>query len=198
MTQSRKKALFREGNVNPGGTCLSSFVVVSSGNNILVGKPSKPDVWAERFFVDEAYAPKIVESGKYVLPASHLAWFESPEEAAFRVLREMVNIDIPKNRVRLVDVQSHVGDGAADDNAHWDICFVYQAELPKGYEKKLKSPEWFTEFGLKPKSRLKPDDFARGHGHVLETAKSKIKARQKAAGKKPVRHISARKKRTRR
>ncbi|MBX8644026.1 MAG: hypothetical protein KIY12_04800 [Thermoplasmata archaeon] len=177
--EPRKKALFREGNVNPGGTCLSSFVVVSSGNNILVGKPSKPEVWSERFFVDEAYAPKIVESGKYVLPASHLAWFESPEDAAFRVLREMVNIDIPRSRVRLVDVQSHAGDGAVDDSSHWDICFVYQAELPKGYEKRLKPPEWFSEFGLRPKNRLKQDDFARGHGHVLEAARSKIRATPK-------------------
>jgi ADP-ribose pyrophosphatase YjhB (NUDIX family) len=173
------KALFVQNNVPPGGTCLSSFVIINSGNKILVGKPAKPEIWVERFFVREEMAPKLVESGKYTLPGSHLAWFESPEDAAKRVLREMLGLELPGNRLKLIDVQSHVSDGTPEQ-AHWDICFVYQAQLPG--RTKLKVPEWFSELEFVPKSKLKPEHFSRGHGDVLELAKGKIKT-QKAAGK---------------
>lgn len=178
MVESRS-ARFREGSVPPGGTCLSTFVIVNSGNRVLVGKPTRPEHWASRFFVSEEMAPKLVENGLYVLPASHLAWFESPEDAAQRVLREMLNLNIPKNRLRLLDVQSHTR-GDTPENTHWDLCFVYQAELPAGMEKKIATPEWFSELTLVPKSKLKPEHFSRGHGDVLDLAKGKIKSNARA------------------
>lgn len=166
-----KKAQFREGNVPPGSVCLSSFVSISDGRNILVGKVAKPEVWVEKFFVGEQYAPKIASSGKYVLPASHLAWYESPLQAAERVIKEQTLLPVPKG-LKLAGVQSYVsGDPNDTQNPpHWDICFVYEAKLPKSAAKNLKSPEWFEDFGLKPKSKLAADDFTRGHGEILESA----------------------------
>ena len=166
----KKKAQFREGNVPPSGVCLSSFVSIGDGRNILLGKVAKPEVWVEKFFLSEQYAPSVASSGKYVLPGSHLAWYESPLQAAERVIKEQTLLPVPKG-LKLVGVQSFVsGDPNDTQNPpHWDLCFVYDAKLPKSLTKKLKSPEWFSDFGLKPKSKLSSEDFARGHGEVLES-----------------------------
>ena len=169
---SGKKALFAEGNVPPGGVCLSSFVVISSGPKILVGKMSKPDVWIERFFVGPKFADFYSKSGKYMLPARHLAWYESPMEAAEDVIKEQLRLNMPTSKIALIDVQSHVSGGVnnKDEPPHWDICFVYGASLPGGQARKIKSMEWWDDLGFKPKSVLMPEHFTRGHGDVLEKA----------------------------
>jgi hypothetical protein len=60
MNPRQRKALFNEQNVPPGGLCLSSFVLVRSGGNVLVGKMTKPEIWIDRFFVGEKFAPDYV------------------------------------------------------------------------------------------------------------------------------------------
>jgi len=172
VSSSKTKALFSEGNVPPGGTCLSSFVAVSNGQKILVGKMSHPAIWVERFLVGPKYAPVYAGSGKYVLPARHLHWYESPLEAACSVLRDQVGLDIPKSKVSLLDVQSHVSGNIDNEKEppHWDICFLYRTEVSNRVVAKLRRPEWFSELGFKPVRALKQDDFTRGHGDVLQTA----------------------------
>ncbi len=172
VTLSKTKSLFSEGNVPPGGTCLSSFVILSNGRGILVGKMARPEIWTERFLVGPKFAPTYASSGKYVLPARHLHWYESPLEAAYGVLRDQVGLGIPKGRISLVDVQSHVsGDiDNAEEPPHWDICFLYKTRLSRREAASLARPEWFSELTFKPLSNLKQGDFTRGHGDVLEVA----------------------------
>lgn len=172
VLQSKTKALFSEGNVPPGGTCLSSFVVVSNGRNILVGKMGRPEIWIEKFLVGPKFAPSYASSGKYVLPARHLHWYESPIEAAHGIVRDQVGLDIPKSSISLVGVQSHVS-GEVDNEKeppHWDICFLYRTQVSGEQAAKLKRPEWFSELEFKPLRSLKQDDFTRGHGEVLQVA----------------------------
>ncbi|MDH2900134.1 MAG: hypothetical protein PXY39_04110 [archaeon] len=167
---NNKKALFDPNNVTPGGTCLSSFLVITSnGNDILVGKMNKPEIWTERFFVGEKFAPTLASSGKYVLPASHLAWYESPLDAAYRVATQQAQVSANKENIRLIDAQSHLrGDPKdLDQPPHWDICFLYELRLREA----VKVPEWFQELRFVQRDRLKPDDFTRGHGDVLEQAR---------------------------
>jgi hypothetical protein len=172
MSPRRRKALFDEGNVPPGGVCLSSFVLVRNGGRVLVGKMAKPEVWTERFFVGEKFAPGYAASRKYLLPARHLAWYESPLEAAEGVLRDMVKIRVPKGSLSLADVQSHVrGDVDSEmEPPHWDICFVYEAKVPDSTVKALRMPAWFSELRFVPFSSLEADDFTRGHGDILQEA----------------------------
>ena len=166
-----QKALFREGSVPPGGTCLSSFVILTTGSDVLVGKMDKPDIWVERFFVGAQLAPTYSSSGKFLLPASHLSWYESPLEAAQRIVRDQVQLHV--KQLELLEVQSHLrGDRESTENPlHWDICFVYQAKVPVSVAKKIKKPEWFKDFGFVKRSKLAPDDFTRGHGDILQQAK---------------------------
>jgi hypothetical protein len=168
----RMKALFTKDNVPPGGTCLSSFLAVTDGPRVLVGKMSEPDVWAERFFVRKEMATDYVKSDKYIVPGSHLAWYESPLDAARGIMRDQVGKSLPASRFRLNGVQSHLrGDISSSENpAHWDICFIYEVRLTPKEAKSLKSPEWFKDFGFRPRSSLRADDFTRGHGDVLAEA----------------------------
>lgn len=171
IDQSKTKSLFSKDNVPPGGTCLSSFVVVTSGRRILVGKMTRPEIWVAKFLVGPKFAPVYAESAKYVLPARHLHWYESPMEAALSVLQEQVGLDVPENRVSLVDVQSHVsGEIDGKEPPHWDLCFLYQTKVPEKVASKLPRPLWFSELAFKPLQGLGPGDFTRGHGDVLELA----------------------------
>jgi ADP-ribose pyrophosphatase YjhB (NUDIX family) len=166
---SKTKALFSKDSVPPGGTCLSSFVVVSDGRRILVGKMDHPEIWVERFLVGPKFAPLYAASGKYVLPARHLHWYESPLEAARSVLRDQIGLDVPESKISLKEVQSHVSGDINDekDPPHWDICFLYQTKVTKSQVEKLHRPEWYSELAFKPLGSLKQDDFTRGHGDVL-------------------------------
>ncbi|HUI23094.1 MAG TPA: hypothetical protein VLY82_01725 [Nitrososphaerales archaeon] len=172
VSKLKTKALFSEDNVPPGGTCLSSFVVVSDGKRVLVGKMGRPEIWVERFLVGPARAPVYAASGKYILPARHLHWYESPIEAARSVLRDQIELDVPGSKISLVDVQSHVSGDINDEKEppHWDICFLYRAQVTKSVAAKLRRPEWFSELVFKPPMSLRPSDFTRGHGDVLQEA----------------------------
>jgi ADP-ribose pyrophosphatase YjhB (NUDIX family) len=157
-----KKAMFMEGSVPKGGTCLSSFLVLRGKGGILVGKMTKPEIWVERFFVGEMFAPKYAASNKWLLPASHLKYGEKPEAAAERVLVEQLKAS--KSNLSLLQVQSHLSQNQSDpEDAHWDICFVYGGRL-RG---KLQKPEWFSDLRFVKPRELASDDFTRGHGDVL-------------------------------
>ncbi len=172
MNSQRRPARFDKENVPPGGVCLSSFVLVRNGENILVGKMAKPEVWMERFFVGEKFAPVYASSDRYLLPARHLAWYESPLEAAEGIIRDQVLLQVPKGDIRFVEVQSHLrGDVESTEKPpHWDICFVYEAKVPAETVNELKTPPWFEEFHFVPLSSLSVEDFTRAHGDILQEA----------------------------
>jgi hypothetical protein len=172
MNPRPRKALFNEQNAPPGGLCLSSFVLVRSGGKVLIGKMAKPQVWIDRFFVGEKFAPDYVASGRYLLPARHLAWYESPLEAAESVIRDQMKLRIAKKDIRLVEVQSHIrGDvNSSEQPPHWDICFVYEARVPAETARRLKTPPWFMDLHFVPLSSLSTGDFTRGHGDILQEA----------------------------
>ena len=97
------------------------------------------------------------------------------------MLRDQVGVTVPRDSIRLVDVQSHVsGDVDREDvPPHWDICFLYRTRVPEKAAARLSRPDWFSELAFKPLDRLKRDDFTRGHGDVLEAARM-IGTRQKS------------------
>lgn len=169
MGFQRRAALFNAQNVPPGGVCLSSFVLVRNGGKVLVGKMTKPGIWVERFFVGERFAPIYAASDKYLLPARHLAWYESPLEAAESILDEQTRLRIPRRSIRLMGVQSHVrGDvNSTEKPPHWDICFIYEAKVSSKTVRELKAPPWFRDFEFVQLSALSADDFTRDHGDVL-------------------------------
>jgi ADP-ribose pyrophosphatase YjhB (NUDIX family) len=168
----KKKAQFSPGDVPAGSVCLSTFVVARNGKGILAGRMDKLDIWLARFFMSEKGGPSYLASGKFLLPASHIMWYESPLDAAVRILEEQTLLSVPKERFKLADVQSHLRPVPSNPSGppHWDICFVYTTDLPDSEAKKLQQPEWFKDLGFKPESELGVEDFTRGHGDILEEA----------------------------
>jgi ADP-ribose pyrophosphatase YjhB (NUDIX family) len=159
-----KKAMFMEGHVPKGGTCISAFLVLKGKDGILLGKMAKPEIWVEKFYVGGAFAPKYAASNKWMLPASHFEYGEKPEDAAMRVLTQLVGVRKPVN-LTLRQVQSQLSKDPNDpDAAHWDLCFVYEATL----EGEVARPEWFSELKYVKPEALTSQDFTRGHGDVLK------------------------------
>ena len=158
-----KKAMFMEGQVPKGGTCISAFLILEGKDGVLAGKMAKPDIWVEKFFVGPSFAPKYAASGKWMLPASHLKYGEKPDDAATRILTEQLGISGVK--VALSQVQSHLSQDPNDpEAAHWDICFIYKGTVKGNVPK----PEWFSELEFLKPSKLSAEDFTRGHGDVLK------------------------------
>jgi len=158
-----KKALFREGHVPKGGACISAFLVLTGKGGVLVGKMARPEIWVERFFVGENFAPQYASSGKWILPASHLKYGEKPDDSAKRILNEQLGVNDVK--LKFSQVQSHLSQDPNDpESAHWDICFIYEGTL-KG---DVKKPEWFSELRFVKPNELTVDAFTRGHGDVLK------------------------------
>jgi ADP-ribose pyrophosphatase YjhB (NUDIX family) len=158
-----KKAMFMEGHVPKGGACISAFLVLKGKGGILVGKMAKPEIWVERFYMGEMFAPKYAASNKWLLPASHLEFGEKPEDAAKRVLTQQVGV--PASKLTFRQIQSHLSQDPNDpEAAHWDLCFVYEGPL-KG---RVERPEWFSDLRFVNPKELHSDDFTRGHGDILK------------------------------
>jgi ADP-ribose pyrophosphatase YjhB (NUDIX family) len=158
-----KKAMFMPGQVPEGGACISSFVIVEKEGRVLVGKMKNPETWVEKFLVGPSFAPTYAASGKWLLPASHLKFGESPDQCAKRVMREQLLVGEPN--CTLVGIQSHISNDSSDvENAHWDLCIVYRASVPEP----IRVPDWFSELCYVSPRDLKTGDFTRGHGDILE------------------------------
>ena len=160
-----KKAIFMEGHVPTGGTCISAFLVLHGKGGILVGKMAKPEIWVEKFYMGEKFAPTYAASNKWLLPASHLEYGEKPEDAAQRILTQQLGGT--ETKLTLKQAQSHLsGDSNDSDVSHWDVCFVYEGKL----DREVQRPEWFSELRFVRPEELKSDDFTRGHGDILKEA----------------------------
>ena len=158
-----KKAMFMPGHVPEGGACISSFIVAEKEGKVLVGKMKNPDIWAAKFLVGANFATKYAASGKWLLPASHLKFGESPDECAKRVLKEQLLAGAPT--CTLEGIQSHIsGDPNDVENSHWDLCVIYKVSVPEP----IRVPEWFSELRYVSVKDLKTGDFTRGHGDILE------------------------------
>ena len=149
----------------PDGLCLSSFVLLSSDakrSDVLVGRldPSAP--WDRIGALD----PRRIELNApgWMLPSCHLIYYESPEAAARRVLREQLGLgDVPLDPP-LVFSEMYVPRRHPDLGEHWDIEFVFRATLasaPRSH------PAWRELRFVDPRSTPR-ESFTRSHDEVLE------------------------------
>jgi len=122
---------------------ISSFVLVRKGAHLLLVRRVKPERMA----------------GNWYLPAAVINYGEDPGAAALRIVREQLGATA--TALRLLDVQSF-GD------KHWDMCFVFQAEIP-GAGKPGGDFDKADYFDL---AKL-PPELREGHREVLDMAKSR-------------------------
>src|SRR5487761_679514 len=97
-SETRRFADFYEGalpfqmsSIPEGGMCLSVFLVLwkSNRHRVLLGKVNKDHDWISLGALSNESAEKA--STKWMLPSSHLLLYESPNNAALRVLKEQIS-----------------------------------------------------------------------------------------------------------
>jgi ADP-ribose pyrophosphatase YjhB (NUDIX family) len=122
---------------------ISSFVLVTKGAQLLLLRRLKPERLA----------------GTWSLPSAVINYAEDPGAAALRIVREQLGATATS--LKLLDVQSF-GD------KHWDICFLFHAEIP-GVGKLAGDFEKAEHFDL---GKL-PPELREGHREVLDMARSR-------------------------
>lgn len=122
---------------------ISSFVLIRKGQQLLLVRRLRPERWA----------------GKWCLPGAVLLYGEDPAAAARRVVKEQLGASA--TAVKILDIQSF-GD------KHWDLCFVYQAEIPEVGKlgQDFEKAEFFDHSKM-------PAELREDHREVIDLARSR-------------------------
>ena len=155
---------FQMSRIPDGGMCLSVFLVLWKNNrsNVLLGKVNPEYDWIKIGALSKESTLRI--SRRWMLPASHLLLYESPQSAADRVLVEQLDM---KDAVKLQGpiVFSEVYDALKFEiKNHWDTEFVFTGEITGDVPKN--HPAW-SELKFVDVSKVKDNEFARSHQDIL-------------------------------
>ena len=152
--------------VPDNGMCLSVFVVLESPDRpgaVLMGHIDPSADWWEVGALDPKRAGTVGE--RWMLPSCQLLFFESPGDAARRVLRDqLVSGPVPlEGPFVFSDPSARPGSPGLDP--HWDMHFVYRGKW--GSPVPPHAPAWkrleFVEV-----ARTRRAEIARDQGDVLE------------------------------
>lgn len=150
-----------------GGLCLSSFLILTEGDSqrVLMGHLNPGARWDEIGALDAERAR--VHSRGWMLPSSHLMVFESPQEAALRILREQLGIQ--QLELSEPKVVSEVGTPKRFPTLkwHWDLEFISRGRMAGGSAPKHDA---WSELQFVDLSRTGRQEIARSHDEVLESA----------------------------
>jgi ADP-ribose pyrophosphatase YjhB (NUDIX family) len=107
-----------------------------------------------------------VHSKGWMLPSSHLLVYESPQEAAKRIIREQLETDL---RVSGPDVvsETYTPKRFPDLPRHWDIEFIFKGKISQD---RITKPFAWSELAFVNLDSTKKTDIARSHEDILEYA----------------------------
>lgn len=152
----------------PGGLCLSTFLVLSEEgrpSSVLMGRMDPRAPWDHLEGLD---AERIrAHSGGWVLPASHLLLRESPEASARRILDEMLRGARPSLEAPRVVSEVYTPRRFTETHNHWDLSFLFRGTLPG--PPPPAEPVW-TDLAFVDLEAVPRAEFARSHEEVLELA----------------------------
>jgi ADP-ribose pyrophosphatase YjhB (NUDIX family) len=150
------------------GLCLSLFVLASRAEErdaFLVGRIDPAADWAMLGAMDAQRAATAAKG--WMLPASHLLQYESPEEAAGRVLHEQLGLPAgPPGRLAVFS-ETYQSRNHLEQHRHWDLHFLRFATPPAGW--RPQHPAWRELRYVRP-GELARKEFARSHDEILELA----------------------------
>jgi hypothetical protein len=154
---SRTARIPRMNEIPEGGMCLSTFVVLSKENDpysIVMGRINKNAQWDH---LGALYPDAIEKVSKgWMLPSSHLILYESPREAAQRVLREQLRIIDQKVDGPITFAEAY---GPAK---HWDFEFVFQ-----GTRNSIEPNDAWAELRFIDISKIRAEDLVRSQADIL-------------------------------
>jgi ADP-ribose pyrophosphatase YjhB (NUDIX family) len=152
----------------PGGLCLSTFLILSEAgrpSSVLVGRLNPAAPWDHLEGLD---AERIeAHRGGWVLPASHLLLRESPDESARRILSEMLGGAVPSLQPARVVSEVYTPRRAPETHNHWDLRFLYRGTL-RGPPPSV--PAVWNDLRFVDVHDVRRSEFARSHDEVLEEA----------------------------
>ncbi|MCL5068865.1 MAG: NUDIX hydrolase [Thaumarchaeota archaeon] len=170
MTEERRFADFYDGalpfqmsSIPEGGMCLSVFLVLwkEDIHHVLLGKVNKEYDWIGTGALNKESAARITQ--RWMLPSSHLLLYESPKDAARRVLKEQLGLDAQPLEGPFV--YSEVYDAPKYEiKNHWDMEFVFTGKVSSNNE--LTHPAW-SELKFLNVAKLPESEFARSHQDIL-------------------------------
>ena len=140
-----------------GGICLSAFVIFTppgKHNQVLMGRLNPDAHWEHLGALGRERAE--ANSKGWMLPSSHLILFESPQEAASRILIEQLSITDQKL------TGPYVFSEVSGPKNHWDLEFVFlgeRAEVPKN--------DAWSELKFVDTDVVRKEEIVRSHEDIL-------------------------------
>ena len=150
-----------------GGMCLSSFLVITEGDSdrVLMGHLNPGAAWDEIGALDAERAE--VHSKRWMLPSSHLMLYESPQDAARRILREQLGMEGLDLTGPSVIAEAGTPKRFPNLPKHWDFEFIFRGRMAEGEAPKN---EAWSDLSFIDLHRTGRDGIARSHDEVLENA----------------------------
>jgi ADP-ribose pyrophosphatase YjhB (NUDIX family) len=148
--------------VPKGGMCISAFLFVRRGREVLVGRYAEDARWEALTGLD---AERVRAHGKgWTLPASQLKFGEDPRDTARRLAEDV--LQLPGLALGEPRVVTEVGDWPRPGQGlHYDICFLVDAELPAGRE--VPRPPWYDVLEFRDPRALPASAYTRAHGDIV-------------------------------
>lgn len=150
-----------------GGLCLSAFLIITdrgNANRVLMGRLNTRAPWDHIGALDASRVE--VHSKGWMLPSCHLLVYESPQEAAKRILREQLEIDLSLTGPDVVS-EAYTPRRFPDLPRHWDIEFIFKGELP---EDRIPKPLAWSNLSFVNVNNTEKTEIARSHEDILESA----------------------------
>jgi hypothetical protein len=147
------------------GLCLSSFLVVRSTDRpgeVLVGRIEPDGPWEELGALGPERGQRVGD--RWMLPACQLQLFESPDNSARRVARDLLGRPIDSLPAPRIFSEAYRRPRSTGHDPHWDLEFVYLLDWsgPPPTPGRL-----WRQLEYRAVRPLPPEAFARGHEDVL-------------------------------
>ncbi|HMK84066.1 MAG TPA: hypothetical protein VK503_10140 [Candidatus Bathyarchaeia archaeon] len=150
-----------------GGLCLSAFLVITderNANSVLMGHLNPKASWDHIGALDASRVE--VHSKGWMLPSSHLLVYESPKEAAKRILREQIEKDLELSGPEVVS-ETYTPKRFPGLPRHWDVEFIFKAKIS---EDQIPKPFAWSKLAFVNLDYAKRNEIARSHEDILEYA----------------------------
>lgn len=147
-----------------GGMCLSAFLFVCRGQEILLGRYADDPRWEELTGLDEDR--RQTHGRGWTIPSSHLRYGENPRTAGARVAREVLGLDGVSLTEPRVETETYVPVRFPELGEHYDIWFFFETEVPE--QRTVEAPPWYEELAWQDPRALGAHAFARSHADVVE------------------------------
>jgi hypothetical protein len=165
FSESPDTAPFSVTQIPKDGLCLSTFLILRAQDNahaVLMGHMNPAAPWDDIGALDR----ERIEAHRHgwMLPSSHLIYYESPDESAQRILREQLELPPQTLAPPVVMSETYAPRRHPGATQHWDLGFLYQGSIPS--RPVPFAPAW-KELAFVDTRTVRRSEIARSHEDVL-------------------------------